>query len=48
MAQNSLVVNADKIVVLEDGRVMEEGTHGELMKRGGAYYNLYKADERLY
>ena len=44
----STVVNADKIVVLEDGQVMEEGTHKELMKRQGAYYNLYKAEERLY
>jgi len=41
----STVVNADKIVVLEDGQVMEEGTHSELMKRGGAYYNLYKKAE---
>ena len=41
----STIVNADKIVVLEDGQVKEEGTHSELMKRGGAYYNLYKAEE---
>ena len=39
----STVVNADKIVVLGDGRVLEEGTHEELMGNGGAYSELYQS-----
>ena len=37
----STIANADKIIVLEDRRVLEEGTHKELMAKGGAYYSLY-------
>jgi subfamily B ATP-binding cassette protein MsbA len=37
----STVQNADKIVVLEQGRVMEQGRHGELLARRGAYSRLY-------
>lgn len=33
---------ADRIVVLEDGRVVEQGTHQELIRRGGLYSNLWK------
>jgi len=33
----STVVNADNIVVLEAGRVVEQGTHSELLDRAGAY-----------
>lgn len=43
----STIINADKIVVLEDGRVREEGTYKELMKRRGAYWNLYKTQESM-
>lgn len=38
----STVKNADKIVVLEDGELIEEGTHEELVKLQGAYYGLVK------
>jgi ATP-binding cassette, subfamily B, bacterial MsbA len=38
----STVENADRIVVLHEGRVVETGTHAELIKRGGYYSNLYK------
>ena len=31
----------DRILVLEEGRVVEEGTHDELLSRGGAYFDLY-------
>jgi len=37
----SLVPLADRVVVLNDGEVVEEGTHEELMSRKGLYYRLY-------
>ena len=37
----STVTHADKIVVIENGQISESGTHTELMKRQGAYKNLY-------
>ncbi|MGD2091149.1 MAG: peptidase domain-containing ABC transporter [Candidatus Aminicenantes bacterium] len=38
----STVKNADQIVVLEKGKIVEKGTHQELTKIKGAYYNLVK------
>ena len=38
----STVRNADQIVVLEKGEIVEIGTHEELTKKQGAYYNLVK------
>jgi ATP-binding cassette subfamily B protein len=38
----STVKNADNIVVLEKGRIIEQGRHAELTRKKGAYYNLVK------
>ena len=37
----STVINADKIYVMAKGKVIEEGTHKELLKKGGEYASLY-------
>ncbi|MDR2804808.1 MAG: peptidase domain-containing ABC transporter [Dysgonamonadaceae bacterium] len=38
----STVQNADNIIVLEHGKIVEQGTHAELTKKRGAYYTLVK------
>ena len=38
----STVVNADRILVIQDGRIVEHGTHSELLAQGGVYYQLYR------
>jgi ATP-binding cassette subfamily B protein len=42
----STLHRADRLVVLDRGRVVEEGTHGALMAKEGAYFNLYQAQAR--
>ena len=37
----STIRNADQVLVLEDGEIVERGTHDELLARRGAYYELY-------
>jgi ATP-binding cassette subfamily B protein/subfamily B ATP-binding cassette protein MsbA len=37
----STVVNADQIAVVDDGRIVERGTHEELIEARGAYFKLY-------
>jgi len=38
----STVRNADNILVINEGKIVEEGNHTELMKKKGMYYRLYK------
>jgi ATP-binding cassette subfamily B protein len=42
----STLQRADRLVVLDRGRVVEEGTHDALMAKEGAYFNLYQAQAR--
>lgn len=37
----STIVNADKILVIDDGQIVEEGTHEELLKSKGYYHHLW-------
>ncbi len=37
----STIVNSDKIVVMDQGRIVEIGSHQELLEQHGRYYNLY-------
>ena len=37
----STIVNSDKILVIQDGKITESGTHAELMKLKGYYYKLF-------
>lgn len=39
----STILNADKILVMKDGNVIEIGKHDELMSKKGFYYNLYNS-----
>lgn len=39
----STIYNADVILVMNDGHIIEKGNHGELMKRNGFYTKLYNA-----
>ena len=41
----STVKNADNIVVIEDGQIVEKGMHGELMKKDGIYASLVHTQE---
>lgn len=38
----------DRIIVLEDGKVVEEGTHEELLARGGTYRAMWEAQAKYY
>jgi ABC-type multidrug transport system fused ATPase/permease subunit len=42
----STIENADQVIVLEHGRVVESGTHDELLARESVYAKLYRTQFR--
>jgi ATP-binding cassette subfamily B protein len=42
-----IIQNADLILVLDEGRLAEKGTHQELMARGGLYKEMYETQLML-
>lgn len=43
----STIINSDKIIVLKDGQIVEEGMHRDLISKNGVYANLYKQQELI-
>lgn len=39
----STIIHSDRLIVIDQGRVVEQGTHTELLKNRGAYYRLYNS-----
>ena len=39
----STILDADKIIVMDKGRIVETGTHEELLEKGGFYANLFNS-----
>ena len=44
----SSAVGADRIIVLENGSVIEEGTHRQLMQQQGKYYQMFSTQAKRY
>ena len=42
----STIRNADKIIVIENGEIIEQGTHEELLEQKGYYYNTLNAQSK--
>ena len=42
----SVIKNADQIIVMSDGKVIESGTHDKLMSQGGKYRQMWDAEQK--
>jgi ATP-binding cassette subfamily B protein len=40
--------NADRIILIDQGKIAEEGTHEELIMKNGLYANMYKVQANWY
>ena len=40
----SSIINADKIIFVKDGQIVEAGTHHELISKNGFYQKMYEAE----
>jgi ATP-binding cassette subfamily B multidrug efflux pump len=45
--RRSALLRVDRIVVLDEGRIVDTGTHAELIHRGGLYADLYHREEMV-
>src|SRR5690606_33838821 len=43
----STIASADQILVIEDGQIVERGTHAELLAKGGRYRELYERQHQF-
>jgi ABC-type transport system involved in Fe-S cluster assembly fused permease/ATPase subunit len=43
----STVIDADKIIVLDNGQVKEEGSHSELLDKNGLYAEMWQRQQEL-
>jgi ATP-binding cassette subfamily B multidrug efflux pump len=43
----STIRNADRIMIVDEGTILESGNHDELIKKKGIYYNLYEAQYKF-
>ena len=43
----STIKQADQILVIEEGKIFEQGTHDELIAKKGRYYDLYTYQSRI-
>ena len=39
----STIISADKIIVIDNGKILEEGTHKELINKNGLYKKIYES-----
>jgi len=44
----STVVDANKIYMMEKGRIIEQGNHIQLMKKKGKYYEMFETQAHFY
>ena len=48
LAQTSSAVDADRIILMEHGRISEQGSHTELIAAGGKYAEMFRAQAEAY